>query len=173
MGFITEAEVEMRVCRRSVFKTISKTNCGFRAGCVFVALWLSSSIHSVWASFTFGSKPNSNTKRKKSQKSPQILFIKIISILLEVSGSLYFPVGVEINNMLSIPGDFLCFAFSARSRVYLILDPALMGIALDFPIILFHCQPLKPVDSPWWAMYSLTKAIDLAGVSEKLRVMLQ
>lgn len=69
---------------------------------------------------------------------------------MEVSGSLYFQLEWQLIIYLLFQGISYVLLSPARSRVYLILDPALTGIALVFPIILFHCQPLKPVDSPWW-----------------------
>ena len=87
MEFIIETEIECGSAVNLYSKDLIQNQLWSQA---YVSLIVFLNSFSLFLTLPFGSKPNSNTKRKKISKSPQILFIKIISILLEVSGSLYF-----------------------------------------------------------------------------------
>ena len=88
MEFIIETEIECGSAVDLYSKDLIQNQLWSQG---YVCIWLSSSIHSVCSSlYLLAQNLTQTQKEKKISKSPQILFIKIISILLEVSGSLYF-----------------------------------------------------------------------------------
>ena len=88
MEFIIETEIECGSAVDLYSKDLIQNQLWSQG---YVCIWLSSSIHSVCSLlYLLAQNLTQTQKEKKISKSPQILFIKIISILLEVSGSLYF-----------------------------------------------------------------------------------